>query len=176
HASSQNTHQDRRFKSQVGALEVPYPDAKVNAQSEGNGGKQHEQDISFARAAGGKQQLLELERAPQGAGHCGGYPHLQQELYAQILQVHSPIFSLFTRERCKFRLRRCNGRYALAAENRARAKEPMSSAGGLPVITSAMIFAVTGARRMPLRKCPLATNTPGTSVGPRMGRSSGAPG
>jgi hypothetical protein len=40
--------------------------------------------------------------APQGAGHCRGNAHLEQKLYEQELQVHSPIFSWIVLERPKF--------------------------------------------------------------------------
>src|SRR5471030_2806605 len=59
---------------------------------------------------------------------------------------------------------------------RAGANELMSTGEGRPSIRSAIILAVSGARRMPLRKWPLATKTPQAAVGPMMGRSSGVPG
>src|SRR5256885_9055958 len=46
----------------------------------------------------------------------------------------------------------------------------------LPSSRLAMISAVTGASRIPLRKWPPAINIPSVSVGPMIGRPSGVPG
>lgn len=52
----------------------------------------------------------------------------------------------------------------------------MSSFGVLPWISSDITTAVIGARRMPLRKCPVAMYVPGSDPGPKMGNPSGDPG
>src|SRR5712692_2417344 len=52
----------------------------------------------------------------------------------------------------------------------------ISYSGFSPVTTWAIRCAVTGASRIPSRKCPAATKYPGVAVAPRIGRSSGVPG
>ena len=51
-------------------------------------------------------------------------------------------------------------------------KAAMSWGGGSPRTSAATMSAVTGARRMPLRKCAVATTRPAISVGPSSGSSS----
>src|SRR6185437_4238413 len=59
---------------------------------------------------------------------------------------------------------------------RPGAKALISISGCLPMSKSAVTLAASGARRIPLRKSPLARKTFLSEVGPINGKSSGVPG
>ena len=84
-ASAENADENRSFKTEIGALEVFYAKAEVHAQRKGNAGKENEEDVAFAGAPAGKQQLLKLMGAAQRAGNSRGYAQFEQKLYQQIL-------------------------------------------------------------------------------------------
>lgn len=92
-APAEYANKNRGFKTQIGALEVLYAKAEVNAQSKGYTGKQDKENVAGARPAAGKQQLLELMGASQRAGNSRGYAQFEQKLYEQILKVHKDILA-----------------------------------------------------------------------------------
>ena len=92
-ASAQHADQDCGFKAEVGALKVFYAKAEVDSQSKGNAGKENKEDVAFAGASAGKQQLLELMGAAQRAGNSRGYAQFEQKLYEQVLKIHKAILA-----------------------------------------------------------------------------------
>src|SRR5579871_92051 len=87
-AAAQNADENCGFKAEIGALEVFYAKAEIHAQREGNAGKENKEDVAFAGASAGKEQLLKLMGAAQRAGNSRGYAQFEQKLYEQILKVH----------------------------------------------------------------------------------------
>ena len=92
-APAEYADKNRGFKTQIGALEVFYAEAKVNTQSKRYAGKQDKENVARAGPAAGKQQLLELMGAAQRAGNGRDYAQFEQKLYKQILKVHKAILA-----------------------------------------------------------------------------------
>src|SRR6185312_6467248 len=111
-------------------------------------------------------------RTAQRAGNSRGYAQFEQKLYEQILKVHKLLLHRKGAVKTQFAL----WPYFCVLRKRPGEKARMSWEGARPWIRSVIICAVMGARRMPLRKWPVAANMCGVLVGPMMGKSSGVPG
>ena len=87
------TGQDGGFKAHIRGEKVFHVKPDVNAPSKGKAGEQDKKQILPYRTTVRKEQLLELTRTPERAGHGGSNAKLYQKLNEQKLKVHGSIFS-----------------------------------------------------------------------------------